>query len=393
MKKILILALFAALIFIVSCDGGGGSERKAGELYGECYGNGTCNEGLVCEIEDNVCVRKSNNSGNNDDNTTSESSDSAPNDTDTDSGDFTTDEDTDTDTTPADPCDPNPCTGIANSTENCNVSGTSYVCGCNSGYNWTGSQCVKSTTPCNPNPCTSISNSTGVCTVSGTSYVCGCNSDYDWTGSQCVKQTTPCNPNPCTSISNSTGVCTVSGTSYVCGCNSGYDWTGSQCQSNSTPSLPECSTADVTPCYDSTSHLTWSKKSSSTMTYSDATSYCSGSEMNGYGGYSDWRLPNISELRTLIKNCSGTQMPGGSCGVVDTGNSSTSCLSGRCQGEDCYPCSYDSTGGHSKFGETGYFWYSSTLSDIPDYAWQVLFHYGSVINSNKSYGSDVRCVR
>ena len=355
MKKFLVVfAFFTALFFAVSCGGGGSkigseSEKNAGELYGECYGNGTCNEGLVCEIEDNVCVRDSNNSGNNDDNTTSESSDSAPNDTDTDSGDFTTDEDTDTDTTPADPCDPNPCTGIANSTENCNVSGTSYVCGCNSGYNWTGSQCVKSTTPCNPNPCTSISNSTGVCTVSGTSYVCGCNS--------------------------------------------GYDWTGSQCQSNSTPSLPECSTADVTPCYDSTSHLTWSKKSSSTMTYSDATSYCSGSEMNGYGGYSDWRLPNISELRTLIKNCSGTQMPGGSCGVVDTGNSSTSCLSGRCQGEDCYPCSYDSTGGHSKFGETGYFWSSSTLSDIPDYAWQVLFHYGSVINSNKSYGSDVRCVR
>lgn len=85
------------------------------------------------------------------------------------------------------------------------------------------------TTPCDNDPCSGIANSTGICTPSGTNYVCGCNSGYDWNGTQCVKPATPCDPNPCTSISNSNGNCTVSGASYVCGCNSGYNWNGTQC--------------------------------------------------------------------------------------------------------------------------------------------------------------------
>ena len=44
----------------------------------------------------------------------------------------------------------------------------------------------------------------------------------------------------------------------------------------------------------------WSSRSSSTYTWSDAVSYC---DNLTEGGYSDWRLPNINELRTLIKNC------------------------------------------------------------------------------------------
>ena len=93
------------------------------------------------------------------------------------------------------------------------------------------------TTPCDPNPCTSITNSNGNCTVSGTNYTCGCNSGYDWTGSQCVKPATPCDPNPCTSIANSTHICTVSGTGYVCGCNDDYEWSGNQCLSTIDPAI------------------------------------------------------------------------------------------------------------------------------------------------------------
>ena len=212
-----------------------------------------------------------------------------------------------------------------------------------------------------------------------------CASGYSWNGSQCVIPSNPCSPNPCSSISNSTGVCTVSGSSYVCGCNSGYDWSGLACVSGSSPSLPECSSSSGTPCKDSSSGLIWSAKASSTYTWQNAVNYCSS---YSEGGLSGWHLPTISELRTLIKNCSGTQMPGGSCGVTD------SCLSSSCWTESaCYSCSYDSTGGHSKFGETDAFWSSSTTSDDTDYAWFVYFSFGRVLNYYKSYDYYVRCVR
>ena len=78
-----------------------------------------------------------------DEDTDTDSGDSTPDeDADTDSGDSTPDQDTDTDTTPTNPCDPNPCNGITNSTGSCAVSGTSYSCGCNSGYFWNGQKCA-----------------------------------------------------------------------------------------------------------------------------------------------------------------------------------------------------------------------------------------------------------
>ncbi len=46
------LAVFTALVFMVSCGDGG----SRGELYGSCYPNKTCNEGLVCDEENDVCL-------------------------------------------------------------------------------------------------------------------------------------------------------------------------------------------------------------------------------------------------------------------------------------------------------------------------------------------------
>ena len=238
--------------------------------------------------------------------------------------------------------------------------------------------------PCESNPCGEYSDV--VCTAtSSTAYTCECsggeNYFFDSDSGKCLN---PCSPNPCSSISNSTGVCTVSGTSYICGCNSGYTWNGSTCASNGSSTLPECSSSNTGPCYDSTSHLTWSKKADTTYTWSNAGTYC---DNLTEGGYIDWRLPTISELRTLIQNCSNTQMPGGSCGVTD------SCLSSSCWNVPCDVCSHDSTGGHSKFGETGSFWSSSTLSDNTGYAWFVYFDYGRVDSRHKPNVTNVRCVR
>lgn len=59
MKKIfLVLVLFCVMLFFVSCgdSGSDSSGKKQGELYGSCYPNKTCNEGLTCDEENDVCL-------------------------------------------------------------------------------------------------------------------------------------------------------------------------------------------------------------------------------------------------------------------------------------------------------------------------------------------------
>lgn len=51
---LLTVSLF--LIMTTAC-GNSGSGRKQGEIYGECFKDQTCNEGLVCDTENNVCIR------------------------------------------------------------------------------------------------------------------------------------------------------------------------------------------------------------------------------------------------------------------------------------------------------------------------------------------------
>ena len=129
---------------------------------------------------------------------------------------------------------------------------------------------------------------------------------------------------------------------------------------------------------------TWTDKADSPMSWQDAQDYCNNLTACGY---SDWHLPTISELRTLIQNCPATQT-GGECGVSD------SCLSYyECRNDACSGCSSDSSGKYSKLGDTNTFWSSSVLSDYSDVAWRVYFYYGDVNASNKSNYNYVRCVR
>ncbi len=155
--------------------------------------------------------------------------------------------------------------------------------------------------------------------------------------------------------------------------------------------LPECSASSGTPCYDSASGLTWSAKASGTMTWSNAKSYCSNYSESGLNS---WRLPTISELRTLIQDCPGTQVPpSGSniCGVRDESN--FTCLEQNCWTSiGCASCTSDSSGGHSKFSDIEFFWSSSSVYD-KYYAWSVDFSYGNVYISDKSHGINIRCVR
>ena len=146
--------------------------------------------------------------------------------------------------------------------------------------------------------------------------------------------------------------------------------------------LPNCSSAHSTPCKDVQSGLIWSDKALFVMNHEDAEDYC---ENLTDGGYTDWRLPNIDELRTLIMNCQGT-MPSGQCRVSER----TECLADTCVSDKCR-CGNDTKGKYSKFGDIEGFWSSSKYS--ADASWGVLFLNATVSHAADSNEFFLRCVR
>ena len=147
--------------------------------------------------------------------------------------------------------------------------------------------------------------------------------------------------------------------------------------------LPECSPTSETPCKDSSSGLIWSSKSNGVMYWHDAAYYCSDLSE---GGYSDWHLPSIDELRTLIENCWKTET-GGTC------RASKECCESHCEDDVCSGCSFNSTGYYSKFDDSDILWSDSWPYDWTDCSWIVDFSGASVqIDSSYEYYG-TRCVR
>ncbi|MCC6158608.1 MAG: DUF1566 domain-containing protein, partial [Deltaproteobacteria bacterium] len=85
---------------------------------------------------------------------------------------------------------------------------------------------------------------------------------------------------------------------------------------------------------DSTSGLTWIVDPAVTtpytgLTWAEAVDFC---ESLACDGYDDWRLPTISELRSIVDGCNATKY-GGECGVTDE------CLDFECgYGGEEYHC-------------------------------------------------------
>ena len=140
--------------------------------------------------------------------------------------------------------------------------------------------------------------------------------------------------------------------------------------------------------------LQWSSRSSNQIYWSGIKEYC---ENLTEGGYSDWRLPNIDELRTTIKNCFKTEH-GGLCKISEKNG----CLSGKRCGngyisESCY-CDYKKNAGgyYSKLGDDDQvvLWSSSVRSDDSSCIWVVSFIDGAVTCLSPVISSGyVRCVR
>lgn len=167
-------------------------------------------------------------------------------------------------------------------------------------------------------------------------------------------------------------------------CNNGLWKIYETCEEGCNSSTGKCKKS----CYKIDNKI-WSPRSVQTVNQKEALEYCNDLTECGYD---DWYLPNIDELRTLIKNCPETET-GGSCNISDVNN----CLSfSTCfTDSDCFSCS--TTGNYSKLGDGNIFlWSTSLQSDDPDKAWGVLFQTGwvSILDKNKNeYFSYVRCVR
>ncbi len=142
--------------------------------------------------------------------------------------------------------------------------------------------------------------------------------------------------------------------------------------------------------HDSSSGLPWSNTlTEPKMYWGAAKEHCNAMSL---GGHSDWRLPNISELRSLIRGCAGTAT-GGYCGVTD------SCIDISCQGGVCYDCSAGDGPADNCYwpdsmeGSCGSYWSSSPVGDLDGSAWLVNFYDGHVYNYLANDDSKVRCVR
>jgi hypothetical protein len=107
---------------------------------------------------------------------------------------------------------------------------------------------------------------------------------------------------------------------------------------------------------DSQTGLQWqAEPTGGKMTRRAAKHFC---ESLSFGGFNNWHLPTISELRSLIVGCAGAQT-GGDCGVTDQ------CLNSRCKGYACRGC--PGGGGPTR----GCYWPSLFRGncDSHDYAW------------------------
>jgi TolB-like protein len=147
---------------------------------------------------------------------------------------------------------------------------------------------------------------------------------------------------------------------------------------------------------DSSSGLTWQvsptggkKKWKAEKKWKAAKAHCSRLNL---GGYSDWRLPTITELRSLIRGCPATQK-GGSCGVTD------SCLKRNCWKDPCKGCSGKGGPGQGGAywppelsGAVSWYWSSSAVAD-DNRAWYVHFRNGDFNHVSHDYTFGARCVR
>ena len=138
---------------------------------------------------------------------------------------------------------------------------------------------------------------------------------------------------------------------------------------------------------DDVGDLTWQDPpSNERFTWEKAIAHC---ENLSFDGHDDWRLPTISELRSLISGCADTEL-GGPCDVTD------GCTKGGCWNNPCSGCAYregpGTDGAYWPAGMSGpieWYWSSSPVAD-KEGEWGINFERGHLDNTPCT---SVRCVR
>lgn len=152
--------------------------------------------------------------------------------------------------------------------------------------------------------------------------------------------------------------------------------------------VPRCSLQGITPCYDPESDLVWSSVSSAELTHNNALIYCYNLEE---GGFKDWHLPTIDELRTLVRKCPELE-PGGKCHVTEE------CIETE---EDCYTserCYYDNSCRKkdeifSKLYDTYELWSQTPNPGSSNTFWTLLFDMPGIYYRSAFATLKVRCAR
>ncbi len=157
--------------------------------------------------------------------------------------------------------------------------------------------------------------------------------------------------------------------------------------------------------FDAKSGLCWEEPVSAEkeLVWFEAMEYC---RILVIGDHDDWHLPDIDELRTLIRGCMGTETDGycSTNPTTDTG-SGDSCrpdCGGRVEDFDyCEGCPQDNGPGKDGvyldpaldgFGGLS-FWSASTDEMVSNNAWQVDFRRAEVRSVYKNSALAVSCVR
>lgn len=143
---------------------------------------------------------------------------------------------------------------------------------------------------------------------------------------------------------------------------------------------------------DLTTNLMWQNPPGEEVTsWAAAKAYCSGLSL---AAHTDWRLPSIDELRTLIRGCPFTEH-GGDCNISEDDCLSFSCRDDSCDGCDTLPSPAGLGFWPSEIlGDCYWHWSSSALLD-PGYGndcWFIYFPNGGVYSYNY-LDAEVRCVR
>ena len=272
MKKLIIFLIFA-MFFIVSC---GGSKK-------------TENDADILQDEDPTDV---------DENEENEDEEAAESDEDKETA--THDDENDKELNDAiediDSCDPNPCVGIENSTEECTAAGAAkYSCGCIKNYFWNNQECVD---PCINVNCEQIEHTTGTCKADGAFvFGCPCDEGFFWHRGEkkCFEQIT----NICTGQNK----CYDNKKEIECPAE-GKEFFGQDAQY---AKLGYCiplsfsiddSVDDEPVVVDNNLGLMWQKNIPpiQKLYREEVLKYCE--ELN-YGGYNDWRLPTEMEFMTI----------------------------------------------------------------------------------------------